>query len=104
MPKAKAEKPRAKSAHPKTTKSVTPSKRQTAPKGELRSKSRSPSKASKGKQSKKDTQSVGALAFSAGDYIAFVDPESEDPTQFKIGLLISDVKQNDKQVFCEAFV
>ena len=47
---------------------------------------------------------MGALAFSAGDYIAFVDPESEDPTQFKIGLLISDVKQNDKQVFCEAFV
>jgi hypothetical protein len=58
---------------------------------------------SKGKQSKKDTLSVGALAFPAGGYIAFVDPESEDPSKFKIGLLISDVKQNDKQALCEAF-
>ena len=98
--KFKAETQRAKSARSKTNKSVTPSKQKNAPKRKKRSKSQSPSKAPKGKQKKEDTQSVGALAFSAGDHIAFLDPESKDPKQFKIGLLISDVKQNDKQVFC----
>lgn len=76
MPKTKATTQRSKSAHPKSSQSKTPTKSRSSERNGLRSKSKSPSKVTKGKASIKDTVSVGAIAFSSGTYIAFVDPDS----------------------------
>jgi hypothetical protein len=57
------------------------------------------------KTEKKEEKSLekGALAFAAGSYVAFIDPEAPDMAKFKIGLIISDVKKHDDEILCEAF-
>lgn len=82
---------RSKSANSKAASKEKKTKSIDKPKKAAKQAPRSKSTA-KTKKKEIDSFEKEALVYSAGSYIAFLDPEAEDPSKFKIGLITSDVK------------
>ena len=46
---------------------------------------------------------MGDVAFPAGAYLAFLDPSAEGRDDYRLGLVLEPVREEDKELSCDVF-